>query len=44
MRINWMLRLAQAGAALFPEPTRDADDRHSSGELDRITVRFREHG
>lgn len=44
MRMNWTLRLAQARAALFPEPTRDADNRRRSGELDRITVRFREHG
>ena len=39
-----MLRLAQARAALFPELTRDADNRHRGGELERITVRFREHG
>ena len=39
-----MWRLAQAGAALFPELARDADNRDRSGELDRITVRFREHG
>jgi hypothetical protein len=39
--MNWMLRLAKACAALL---TVDADNHRTSGELDRITVRFREHG
>ena len=44
MRTNWTSRLAEARAALFRARTRDANARLKDGELDRITVRFREHG
>jgi hypothetical protein len=44
MRTNWTSRLAEARAALFRARRRGADDRRISSELDRITVRYREHG
>jgi hypothetical protein len=44
MRTNWTSRLAEARAALFRAPRRDTDARRISGERDRITVRYREHG
>jgi hypothetical protein len=44
MRTNWTSRLAKARAALFRDRTRKPNTHGNSGEPDRITVRFREHG
>jgi hypothetical protein len=44
MRTNWTSRLAAARAALLRARRRDADAHRLTGELDRIIVRFREHG
>jgi hypothetical protein len=44
MRTNWTSRLTEARAALFRMRTRGANARRRGDELDRITVRFREHG
>jgi hypothetical protein len=44
MGTNWTSRLAEARAALFRGRRRDADARRNTGELDRVTVRYREHG